>query len=136
MTTGVREASQATARAGMLQQIMDAKERREEVHRDYSDRIIDRADWLDIRQRAEDDISIARREYNRLAGPVTVMSDIPSERVRDGWKSWSTDLRRAAIRAVLHRVNISRSRPALTPTSRREREMATLQQRVEFDRGV
>ena len=38
---------------------------------------------------------------------VTVMSDIPpSERVRDAWESWSTDRKRAAIRAVLHRVII------------------------------
>ena len=68
---------------------------------------IDRADWLDIRQRTEDDISTARREYDRLSGSATVMSDIPpSERVRDAWESWSTDRRRAAIRAVLHRVLI------------------------------
>jgi hypothetical protein len=38
---------------------------------------------------------------------ATVMSDIPpSERVRDAWDSWSTDRRRAAIRAVLHGVLI------------------------------
>jgi hypothetical protein len=44
--------------------------------------VIDRADWLDIRQRTEDEISAARREYDRLAGSATVMSDIlPSERV-------------------------------------------------------
>ncbi len=35
------------------------------------------ADWLDIRQRTDDDISVARREYERLAGSATVMSDIP-----------------------------------------------------------
>jgi len=78
------------------------------VRRDYSDRVIDRADWLDIRQRTEDEISRARREYARLTGSATVLSDIPpSERVRDAWESWSTDRRRAAIRAVLHRVIIN-----------------------------
>ncbi len=64
-------------RAELLEQIRDAQERREEARRDYSDRVIDRADWLDIRQRTEDDISVARREYERLAGSATVMSDIP-----------------------------------------------------------
>ena len=101
------EDQHAPRRAELLEQIRDAQERREEARRDYSDRVIDRADWLDIRQRTEDDISAARREYDRLSGSATVMSDIlPSERVRDAWESWSTDRRRAAIRAVLHGVLI------------------------------
>ena len=130
-------------RAELLEQIRDAQERRDEACRDYSDRVIDRADWLDIRQRTEDDISAARREYDRLTGSATVMSDIPpSERVRDSWESWSTDRRRAAIRAVLHRVNIKPLPPGANAnvagnsknkTLRREREMAILRQRVEFD---
>ena len=101
------EDAYAPRRAELLKQIRDAQERREEARRDYSGRVIDRADWLDIRQRTEDEISAARREYDRLAGSATVMSDIPpSERVRDAWESWGTDRRRAAIRAVLHRVLI------------------------------
>ena len=130
-------------RAELLAQIRDAQERREEARRDYSDRVIDRADWLDIRQRTEDDISAARREYDRLTGSAAVMSDIPpSERVRDAWESWNADRRRAALRAVLHRV-IIRPLPAgaaqnvagnsKDKTLRREREMAILRQRVEFD---
>ena len=88
-------------RAELLEQIRDAQERREEGRRDYSDRVIDRADWLDIRQRTEDDISVARREYERLAGSATVMSDIPpSERVRDAWESWNVDRRHAAAARV------------------------------------
>ena len=111
------EDQHAPRRAELLEQIRDAQERREEARRDYSDRVIDRADWLDIRQRTEDDISAARREYDRLSGSATVMSDIlPSERVRDAWESWSTDRRRAAIRAVLHGVLI---KPL--PRSKRER---------------
>ena len=36
-----------------------------------------------------------------------MLGDIPaSERVGEAWESWSTDRRRAAIRAVLHRVLI------------------------------
>ena len=71
------EDQHAPRRAELLEQIRDAQERREEARRDYSDRVIDRADWLDIRQRTEDDISAARREYDRLSGSATVMSDIP-----------------------------------------------------------
>ncbi len=137
------EDQHAPRRAELLEQIRDAQERREEARRDYSDRVIDRADWLDIRQRTEDDISARRREYDRLTGSATVMSDIPpSERVRDAWESWNTDRRRAAIRAVLHRVAIKPLPPGANAnvagnsknkTLRREREMAILRQRVEFD---
>jgi hypothetical protein len=105
--------------------------------------VIDRADWLDIRQRTEDNIAKARREYDRLSGSATVMSDIPaSERVRDAWGSWTVDRRRTAIRAVLHRVVINPLPPGAPcspggtfkdPVKRREREMAILRQRVEFD---
>lgn len=76
----------APRRAELLAQIRDAQERRDEARRDYSDRVIDRADWLDIRQRTEGDISTARREYDRLTGSATVMSDIPpSERSALPW---------------------------------------------------
>ena len=51
----------APRRAELLAQIRDARERREEARRDYSNRVIDRTDWLDIRQRTEDDIDAARR---------------------------------------------------------------------------
>jgi site-specific DNA recombinase len=137
------EDTDAPRRAELLAQISDAQERRDEARRDYADRVIDRADWLDIRQRTEDDISAARREYDRLTGSATVMSDIPaSERIRDAWESWSTDRKRAAIRAVLHQLIIRPLPPgALSNVAgnskdkalRREREMTILRQRVEFD---
>jgi hypothetical protein len=137
------ENSNAPRRAELLTEIKAAQERREEARRDYSDGTIDRADWLDIRQRTEDKISAARREYDRLTGAGTVLSDIPpSEQVRDAWESWSTDRRRAAIRAVLHRVIINSIPPGTAnnpggglkdPAKRREREMVILRQRVEFD---
>jgi hypothetical protein len=139
----VGEDQHAPRRADLLEQIRDAQERRDEARRDYAGRVIDRADWLDIRQRTEDEISTARRDYDRLAGSATVMSNIPpSERVRDAWDSWSTDRRRAAIRAVLVRVMIKPLPPGVAAnvagnskdkTIRREREMAVLRQRVEFD---
>ena len=137
------EDQHAPRRAELLAEIQRAQEVRADARRDLADGIIDRADWLDIRQRTEDTITRARREYDRLTGSVTVMSDIPpSERVRDAWDSWSTDRKRAAIRAVLHRVVI-KPLPAGAPSSpggklkdpaiRREREMAILRQRIEFD---
>ena len=58
----------APRRAELLEEIRAAQERRDEARRDYSGRVIDRADWLDIRQRTEDLISAARREYDRLTG--------------------------------------------------------------------
>jgi hypothetical protein len=65
--------------------------------RDYSEGVIDRANWLDIRQRTEDLISAARREYDRLTGSATMLGDISAtERVCDAWESWTTDRKRAA----------------------------------------
>ena len=135
--------SHAQRRTELLAGIQRNQETRADARRDLANGVIDRADWLDIRQRTEDNITKARREYDRLSGSATVMSDIPpSERVRDAWESWSTDRKRAAIRAVLHRVIIN-PLPAGAPSSpggklkdpaiRREREMAILRQRVEFD---
>jgi len=133
----------APRRADLLAQIRDAQDRRDEARRDYAGRVIDRADWLDIRQRTEDEIGAARRDYDRLAGSATVMGDIaPSERVRDAWDSWSTGRRRAAIRAVLVRVlikplpadaNANVAGNSKNTALRRERELAVLRQRVEFD---
>jgi hypothetical protein len=72
-----------------------------------------------------------------------VLSDIPpSEQVREAWESWSTDRKRATIRAVLHGVIIKPIRPGTASNpggglkdqaERREREMVILRQRVEFD---
>jgi site-specific DNA recombinase len=137
------EDQHAPRRTELLAEIQRAQEVRAEARGDLADGTIDRADWLDIRQRTEDMIAGARREYDRLTGSATVMSDIPpSEGVRDAWESWNTDRRRAAIRAVLHRVMI-RPLPAGAASNvagnskdkalRREREMTLLRQRVEFD---
>ena len=62
------EDQHAPRRAELLAQIRDAQERRDEARRDYSGRVIDRADWLDIRQRTEDDIGAARREVRPARG--------------------------------------------------------------------
>jgi hypothetical protein len=86
---------------------------------------------------------VPRREYDRLSGSATVLGDIPpSERVRDAWESWTTDRKRAAIRAVLHGATIKSLPPGAAANVagnsknkviRREREMAIMRQRVEFD---
>ena len=72
-----------------------------------------------------------------------MLSDIPpSEQVRDAWESWSTDRKRAAIRAVLQRVVIKPIPPGTAnnpggglkdQAKRHQREMAIMRQRVEFD---
>jgi hypothetical protein len=130
-------------RAELLAEIKAAQDRREEARRDYSDGTIDRADWLDIRQRTEDKVTRARHEYDRLAGSGTVMSDIPpAEQVRDAWEAWSTDRKRSAIRAALHQVIIQPMPPGIASNpggalkdqaKHREREMAILRQRIELD---
>jgi site-specific DNA recombinase len=133
----------APRRAELLAEIERAQEVRAQARRDLAEDIIDRTDWLDIRQRTEDRITRARREYDRLTGTGPVLGDIPpSERVRDVWESWSTERRRAAIRGVFHRIIVhplppgvasnpgSRSKDA---AKRRELQMAILRQRVEFD---
>ena len=98
----------APGRAELLAEIQRAQGIRAAARRDLAEGTIDRVDWLDIRQRTEDNIAKARREYDRLSGLATVMSDIPpSERVRDAWESWNVDRKRAAIKAVLHRVIIN-----------------------------
>jgi hypothetical protein len=68
----------APRRAVLLAGIQRNQETRADARRDLADGVIDRADWLDIRQRTEDNIAKARREYDRLAGSATVMSDIPA----------------------------------------------------------
>jgi site-specific DNA recombinase len=140
----LREGDQhAPRRAELLADIERAQTTRGQARRDLAEGIIDRDDWLDIRARTEQIISTARRDYDRLSGSVTVLGDIPpADRVRDVWESWNTDRRRAAIKAVLHWVIIKPLPPgaACNPgsrikdaTVRREREMAILRQRVEFD---
>jgi hypothetical protein len=132
-----------TGRAELLAAIERAQDVRADARRDFADGIIDRNDWLDIRQRTEDQISAARREYDRLTGSATVLGDIPpSDGVREAWESWNIDRRRAAIKAVLHKIIVKNLPPGTAnnpagnikdPAIRREREMAVLRQRVEFD---
>lgn len=86
---------------------------------------------------------VGRRAAHLLSGSATVLGDIPpAEQVREAWDSWSTDRWRAAIRSMLHAIQIkplpagTAPNPASSikdPAIRREREMAVLRQRVEFD---
>ena len=59
--------SDAAQREELLAKIQRAQDVRADARRDLADGVIDRNDWLDIRQRTEDTISTARREYDRLA---------------------------------------------------------------------
>ena len=93
----------AACRAELLAEINAAQERRKQARRDYSDQVIDRVDWLDIRQPPKTTAPRPAANTTGSQGFGTVLSDIPSShRVRDAWKAWSTD----RIRAVLHRVII------------------------------
>ena len=51
------EDQHAPRRAELLAEIQRAQEVRADARRDLADGIIDRADWLDIRQRTEDTIT-------------------------------------------------------------------------------
>ena len=65
-------------RAQLLAKIERAQEVRADARRDLADGIIDWNDWLDIRQRTEDQISAARRDYDRLTGSATVLGGHPA----------------------------------------------------------
>ena len=106
--------------------------------------MIDRNDWLDIRQRTEDTISAARREYDRLAGSATVLGDIPPSDAGAGGVGVVEHRPAAARRSRRCCTRSSSSNlPPGTPNNpagnikdpaiRREREMTVLRQRVEFD---
>jgi DNA invertase Pin-like site-specific DNA recombinase len=134
------EDSAAPRRAELLAEIGHAQERREEARRDYAEGEIDRGDWLDIKQRTEQRITKARKEYDRLTGPATVFGDIPAaEMVRDAWdNSWNTDRKRAATKAVLHKVivdpqNKSSYGSMKDRARRRELMLEAVIERTEFD---
>ena len=105
------------------------------ARRDWAEDTIDKADWLDIKQRTEARIATARKEYGKLTGSAAVFGDIPtSDMVRDAWEDWNTDRRRAAVKAVLNRVIVSphtgrKGGPNLTP----ELKLQFLCDRTEFD---
>lgn len=96
--------------------------------------MIDKEDWLDIKQRTDDRINRARTEYDRLTGTATVFGDIPpSDAVRDAWEQWNTDRRRAAVKAVLNRVTVNPDTPGRKGSRNRALRMDALRERTEFD---
>lgn len=131
--------TEAPRRAELLTEIAKAQERREEARRDYAEGTIDKEDWLDIRQRTETRITRARQEYDRLNGKESVFGDIPAaELVREAWDgSWNTDRKRAAIKAVLHKIVVNpqsvRSYGFTKGAERRELMLAVIRERTEFD---
>lgn len=125
----------APRRAELLEEIRRAQEKRAEARRDWADDVIDKEDWLDIKQRTEARITKARKEYDRLTGAVTVFGDIPaSDMVRDAWEDWNTDRRRAAVKAVLNQVTVSpHAGRAGGPNWTQEMKLRAVQERTEFD---
>jgi site-specific DNA recombinase len=125
----------APRRAELLEEIRRAQEKRAEARRDWADDVIDKEDWLDIKQRTEARIAKARTEYDRLSGSATVFGDIPaSDVVRDAWAGWNTDRRRAAVKSVLNRVTVAphtgRSGGPKWPP---EMMLRAVRERTEFD---
>ena len=125
----------APRRVELLEEIRRAQEKRAEARRDWADDVIDKEDWLDIKQRTETRITKARREYDKLTGAVTVFGDIPaSDMVRDAWEEWNTDRRRAAVKAVLNHVTVStHAGRAGGPNWTQEMKLRAVQERTEFD---
>ncbi len=129
------EDTSAPRRAELLEEIRKAQDKRAEARRDWAEDTIDKADWLDIKQRTEARVAKARKEYDKLTGLAAVFGDIPaSDMVRDAWEGWNTDRRRAAVKAVLNRVIVNphagrKGGPNLTP----ERKLQFVRDRTEFD---
>jgi len=129
------EDSSAPRRAELLEEIRKAQEKRAEARRDWAEDVIDKEDWLDIKQRTEDRITKARREYDKLSGAVTVFGDIPaSDMVRDAWEEWNIDRRRAAIKAVMNRVTVNTHNGRKGgPMLSQDLKLQLVRDRTEFD---
>jgi DNA invertase Pin-like site-specific DNA recombinase len=124
----------APRRAELLAEIRKAQDKRAEARRDWAEDVIDKEDWLDIKQRTDDRINRARKEYDRLTGTATVFGDIPaSDAVRDAWQQWNTDRRRAAVKAVLNQITVSPDTAGRKGTRNRALRIDALRQRTQFD---
>ena len=125
----------APRRAGLLEEIRKAQEKRAEARRDWAEDVISKEDWLDIKQRTETRIAKARKEYDKLTGSAAVFGDIPaSDMVRDAWEDWNTDRRRAAIKAVMNRIIVSpHAGRKGGPNLAAELKLQFVRDRTEFD---
>ena len=125
----------APRRAELLEEIRRAQEKRAEARRDWADDVIDKEDWLDVKQRTDARITKARTEYDRLSGSATIFGDIPASDVaRDAWAGWNTDRRRAAVKSVLNRVTVSpHSGGSGGPKWTQEMMLRAVRERTEFD---
>jgi site-specific DNA recombinase len=124
----------APRRAVLLEEIRKAQEKRAEARRDWVEDVIDKEDWLDIKQRTEARIAKARREYDKLTGSATVFGDIPaSDMVRDAWEEWNNDRRRAAVKAVMNGVTVNPADTRSYGIRDRELMLQAVRERTEFD---
>ncbi len=124
----------APRRAELLEEIRRAQEKRAEARRDWAEDVIDKEDWLDIKQRTETRIAKARKEYDKLTGSATVFGDIPaSDMVRDAWEDWNNDRRRAAIKSVMNRVIVNSAPSRSYGIRDRELILRAVRGRTEFD---
>ncbi len=124
----------APRRAELLEEIRRAQDKRADARRDWAEDVIDKDDWLDIKQRTEARIAKARKEYDKLTGSATVFGDIPaSDMVRDAWEDWNTDRRRAAVKAVLNRVIVNPAPNRSFGIRDRDLILRAVRDRSEFD---
>lgn len=73
----VRAGHRCAAARGTTGRDPQGKDKRAEPRRDWAEDVIDKEDWLDIKQRSDDRIARARKEYDWLTGTATVFGDIP-----------------------------------------------------------
>ncbi len=124
----------APRRAELLEEIRKAQDKRAEARRDWAEDVIDKEDWLDVKQRTDDRIARARKEYDRLTGSATVFGDIPpSDAVRDAWQQWNPDRRRAAVKAVLNQVTVGPVGGDRRGTRNRALRLEALRRRTDLD---
>jgi hypothetical protein len=123
----------ALRRAELLAEIRKAQDKRAEARRDWAEDVIDKEDWLDIKQRTDDRINRAAPNTTGSPAPRPCSATSPSHAVRDAWEQWNTDRRRAAVKAVLNRVTVSPDSPGRKGSRDRALRMEALRQQTEFD---
>ena len=124
----------APRRAELLEEIRKAQEKRADARHDWADDVIDKEDWLDIRQRTDDRIARARKEYDRLSGHGPCWATTSVRHGARSWEDWNTDRKRAAVKAVLNAVTVyPTDARSGGPNWRRELMLCYIADRTQFD---
>jgi site-specific DNA recombinase len=129
------------ARHAVLADRTAAQERLTQARADYADGVIDRADWLAIRDRLTGTIDRLSREHDRLMQGAALTLLDPDQPVRQAWEQWTAagdlDRRRALLGAVLDKVTVGPwpagmgRRPHPDKAVQAARDVAMLEARLE-----